>query len=64
MLKPRHSGEYPDREIDCQEAISGKLVEAIDEAEAAGWSRIEAAQALFNSAAAILAGETGTDPEE
>ena len=64
MKSPKREGEYDDRDLDCQRAISDSLVETIDEAEAAGWSRIEAAQALFNAAAALLAGEAGTDPEE
>jgi uncharacterized Ntn-hydrolase superfamily protein len=64
MIKPKHEGDYPDREMDLQEAIAGKLVEALDAAEAAGWGRIEAATAMVEAAIAIHQGETGTAPDE
>lgn len=64
MIKPKHEGDYPDREIDLQEQLAGKLVETLDEAEAAGWDRVEAAKAIVNVAIGIHMGETGTDPEE
>lgn len=46
MKKPRHEGEYPDREIDCQEALEASILAVIDEAEAAGWSVPETAAAI------------------
>ena len=61
---PKHAGSYPDRDIDCQEIVAGKLVEAIDEAEAAGWDRREAARAVVQAAIKIQMGEAGTDPDE
>lgn len=64
MIKPKHEGDYPDRGMDLQEAIAGKLVEALDAAEAAGWDRIEAATAMVEAAIAIQQGETGTVPDE
>ncbi|WP_435658065.1 hypothetical protein [Brucella pituitosa] len=64
MNGPKREGNYPDRGLECQEAVSGKLVEAIDEAEAAGWDRIEASKAMLEVATAIHMGESGTDPEE
>lgn len=64
MIKPKHAGDYPDREMDLQEALAGKLVEALDAAEAAGWDRIEAATAMVEAAIAIHQGETGTAPDE
>lgn len=64
MNGPKREGNYPDRGLECQEAVAGKLVEALDEAEAAGWDRIEAAKAIVEAAIAIHMGERGTDPDE
>lgn len=64
MIKPKHEGDYPDRDMDLQEMIAAMLVEALDAAEAAGWDRIEAANAMAEEAKAIQVGETGADPEE
>lgn len=64
MIKPKREGDYPDREMDLQEAIAGKLVEALDAAEAAGWDRTDAATAMVEAAIAIHQGETGTAPDE
>lgn len=64
MNGPKREGEYPDRDIDLQEHLAGKLVEALDMAEAAGWGRIEAATAMVEAAIAIQQGETGTAPDE
>ena len=64
MIKPKREGDYPDREMDLQEALAGKLVEALDAAEAAGWDRIDAATAMVEAAIAIHQGETGTAPDE
>ncbi|MBA8822336.1 hypothetical protein BRY73_02735 [Ochrobactrum sp. P6BS-III] len=64
MNGPKRPGEYPDREIDCQEDVAARLIIALDDAEAAGWDRIEAANAILEAAKAIQKGETGTDPEE
>ncbi|WP_139975858.1 hypothetical protein [Ochrobactrum sp. CGA5] len=64
MIKPKHEGDYPDRDMDLHEALAGKLVEALDAAEAAGWDRTDAATAMVEAAIAIHQGETGTDPDE
>nr|WP_312970792.1 hypothetical protein [Brucella intermedia] len=64
MIKPKHEGDYPDRDIDLQEQLAGKLVEALDAAEDDGWGRIEAATAMVEAAIAIHQGETGTVPDE
>ncbi len=37
MNGPKREGDYPDRGLDCQEAVAGKLVEAIDEQK---WLRL------------------------
>ena len=41
-----------------------KIVEALDEAEAAGWDRVEAAKAMIRAAKGVYTGESGTDPNE
>lgn len=64
MNGPKHEGKYPDRNIDCQEEMAAKLVEALDDAEAAGWSRLEAAAAMVEAAIGIQLGERGTEPDE
>jgi len=64
MNGPKREGDYPDRDIDLQEQLAGKLVEALDAAEAVGWGRIEAATAMVEAAIAIQQGETGTVPDE
>jgi hypothetical protein len=64
MNGPRKPGDYPDRDIDCQEDLAAKLIEALDEAEGAGWNRMEAAKAIVEAAIAIHMGERGANPEE
>lgn len=64
MNAPKHEGNYPDRDIDCQEQIAPRLIDILDQAEASGWGRLEAAAALVQSAIAIHMGESGTDPDE
>lgn len=43
---PRRTGDYPDRDIDVQIAMSEIFTAAISAAEKAGWSKVEAARAL------------------
>ena len=50
MNKPRQTGSYPDRRIDCQFAMEGRFLELIDDAEDAGWSAEEAVAALIDLA--------------
>lgn len=38
MKSPRASGPYPDRPIECQEALEARVIALIDEGLAAGWS--------------------------
>lgn len=64
MNGPKHDKEYADRAIDCQGAVAAGIINLLDEAEQAGWDRIEAAKAIVNVAIGIHMGETGTDPEE
>lgn len=64
MHGPKSPTSYPDRNLDCQEEIAAKLVDALDEAEAAGWTRLEAAAAMVEVAMGIHIGERGADPNE
>lgn len=64
MNGPKREGAYPDRDIDCQEQIAPRLIDILDQAEASGWDRLEAANALAHVANGIQMGERGTDPEE
>lgn len=49
---PKQPGDYPDRELDCEEAMQPQIDMAMAAAERAGWSRHEAAQALLRVATA------------
>ncbi len=64
MNGPKHDNKYADRAIDCQDAVATGIINLLDEAEAAGWDRVEAAKAIVNVAIGIHMGETGTDPKE
>lgn len=46
MLGPRQNGDYPDRYIDCQEAVSQGITDLIEQATLSGGSEAEAAAAL------------------
>ena len=46
MLKPTHSGNYPGRDIDCQEAIANEIMGLIASAKNAGWGETETAKAI------------------
>ena len=48
MKPPRHPTPYPDRLLDCEEAMEADLLALLDRAEAAGWSRAEAVVALIS----------------
>lgn len=46
ISKPRRHGEYPDREIDCQEAMEAGFQAIIDCMLEAGWVRGEVMRSL------------------
>lgn len=46
MFGPRKAGDYPDREIDCEEAVSEGLSQLIETATNSGASEEEATAAL------------------
>ncbi len=47
LAGPRKLGPYPDRDIDCQESLETGFLALVDQAEAAGWVRIEIYDALI-----------------
>lgn len=49
---PKHAGNYPDREIDCEAALEAYIDQAMAAAEKFGWTRDEAAHALLRLAGA------------
>ncbi|OYR07460.1 hypothetical protein [Brucella thiophenivorans] len=46
MLKPTHPGNYPDRDIDCQEALANEIAGLIASGKNAGWDEVETAKAI------------------
>jgi hypothetical protein len=43
---PRRNALYPDRDIDCQQAIEAAFQELVENAVAAGWRPIEVSEAV------------------
>ncbi|UZD67915.1 hypothetical protein [Brucella sp. JSBI001] len=64
MKGPKKDGDHADRFMDCQEALADGLFGLIDNAQEAGWDRIEIARAIASMAKGAQMGEMGTDPEE
>lgn len=64
MKGPKKDGNYADRFMDCKEALADGLFGLIDDAQEAGWDRIEVARAIASMAKGVQMGEMGTDPEE
>ncbi|MDR6431273.1 hypothetical protein [Brucella pseudogrignonensis] len=64
ISKPRHDGKYPDRNIDCQEAVAAGVVDLIEAAENAGWSTTEAARAVNEVSHGLIQQATGRIPDE
>ncbi|KAA9369575.1 hypothetical protein [Ochrobactrum quorumnocens] len=46
MLGPKQSGFYPDRDVDCQEAVAQGITDLIEQATLSGTSEADAAAAL------------------
>lgn len=49
---PKWRGPYPDRDMDCQEAIEWAFQEVMENVMAAGWSSVEIAEAIARLAVA------------
>ena len=64
MNGPKHEDKYPDRNLECEAEMAARVVDALDDAEAVGWDRLEAAKAMVKAAKGVYMGERGTDPNE
>ena len=49
---PKRKSDYPDRDIDCQEAIEAEFQKLVQNIAAAGWGPSEIAEAIENLAIA------------
>ncbi|WP_311758313.1 hypothetical protein [Paracoccus broussonetiae] len=57
MKPPRHPTPYPDRLLDCEEAMEAHLMALLDKAEGTGWSRAEAIASLISLCENIQLGD-------
>ncbi|MHA6688732.1 hypothetical protein [Mesorhizobium sp. A556] len=46
IKRPRHEGNYPDRNLDCEEAMGAAIRELVDLADNAGWKTPEVLAAI------------------
>lgn len=46
IISPRQHGKYPDRDVDCEEAMDIAIAALVDSASQAGWSIPEALDAI------------------
>ena len=49
MLGPKQPGDYPDRDIDCQEAVAQGIADLIEQATLSGSSEQDAAAAIADT---------------
>lgn len=61
LTGPKRLGPYPDRELDCQEALEARFVALVDEAEAIGWVRTEVYTGLIELIINHMAGDEARD---
>lgn len=47
---PRRTDDYPDRNLECQEAIEASVITVIDDARSAGWTVSDLTAALVELA--------------
>lgn len=50
MIRPPKALDYPDRPLECQEAISGSICDIADQALAMGWGHQEVTEAIMEIA--------------
>lgn len=46
IIPPRTAGIYPDRDLDCEEAMNRALLDLLDRASVAGWAIPECLDAI------------------
>ncbi|AIK40847.1 hypothetical protein [Brucella anthropi] len=61
---PRKLGDYPDRDIHCQEALEDAFIALTDRGVDAGWVQIEVLQALHELAKNHLMRDFATEVDE
>lgn len=65
VLPPRKSTEYPDRDLECEEAMDAALRDVLDAGNAAGWSTPEMLSAIERVVPFIrVAYEADPDPAD
>lgn len=61
---PRKLGDYPDRDIHCQEALEDAFIELTERGVEAGWVQIEVLQALLELANSHLLRDLATESDD
>lgn len=46
IIRPRQEGNYPDRTVDCEEAMDAALADVLDAGSNAGWTAPEMLDAI------------------
>ena len=54
MKTPRHPPGNPDRHLECQESLEGKVLAILNDGRAAGWTTAEITTALIDLADHIM----------
>lgn len=57
MKPPRLPTDYPDRHLECQEALESRVIAIFDEGKAAGWSTRDITTALVALADNLMLAE-------
>jgi hypothetical protein len=61
MKPPRLPTPYPDRHLECQEALEPRVIAIIDEGKAAGWSTRDITTALIALADNLMLAEEANE---
>lgn len=61
---PRKLGDYPDRDIQCQEALEDAFIELTERGVEAGWVQIEVLQALLELAKSHIMRDLATESDD
>lgn len=64
MKRPRLPTTYPDRHIDCQEALESRVIAIIDDGKAAGWSVADITTALVALADNVMLADAANGETE
>lgn len=61
MKPPRLPTAYPDRHLECQEALEARVIAIIDEGKAAGWTTRDITTALIALADNLMLSEAANN---